>query len=225
MEWSESAWSAAGPVFSRILCHPFVLGLASGKLGRERFRYYIWQDSLYLKEYARVMSVLASRFGDPGLTSMFLGYATENLEAEKEMQSLYLTGSGLDGGPGTGAEEPEEASPTCLLCSSHLWRQAVASPLEVALASVLPCFVVYARTGRHIFDNAVLEGNPYRDWIEVYGSDGFDGPSESLLKLCDSCAAGASPEVRKEMTEAFVTGVKLEWLFWDSAYNMEKWKI
>ena len=217
MKWSESAWEAAGPVFGKILSHPFVLGLASGELDRARFMHYIRQDALYLKEYSRVMSALAARFDDPVCTRLFLGYATENLESEESLHRLYIE----DGcGPAS-----EEASPACLLCSSHLWRQALATSLEVALASLLPCFIVYARTGRYIFGKAVLEGNPYWDWIEVYGSDGFDGPSDNLMDLCDSYAAKASPSVREEMTSAFVTGVKLEWLFWDSAYNMETWKI
>ena len=51
MEWSETAWDAAAPVFRKIVSHPFILELASGELPREKFMYYIAQDGLYLKEY------------------------------------------------------------------------------------------------------------------------------------------------------------------------------
>ena len=221
MEWSESAWSAAGPVFSRILCHPFVLGLASGKLGRERFRYYIWQDSLYLKEYARVMSLIASRLENPEHAALFLASAMENLDSEKAVHDLYLDGTGL-----RDIREPA-MSPACLMCSSHLWRQAAAEPLEIALASVLPCFVVYDKTGKSVYAAAALslDSNPYREWISLYGSGSFDDSTARITELCNDAAAASSEEMRKKMTEAFVTGVKMEWMFWNSAYIKEQWTI
>ena len=37
MKWSETAWEKAGPVFEKIITHPFVLGLASGSLPEEKF--------------------------------------------------------------------------------------------------------------------------------------------------------------------------------------------
>ena len=214
MKWSEMAWEKAGPVFEKIITHPFVLGLASGSLPEEKFMYYIRQDALYLEEYTRAMALLASRFGNPQITGKLLEYATSNLDSEQELHERYLSD-----------RRRTEASPTCLLCSSHLWRQVSAAPLEVALASVLPCFAVYARTGRHIYSTAELQGNPYRQWIEVYAGSGFEAPSDSLVELCDSYAEGVRDSLREEMTEAFVTGVRLEWMFWDSAYKMEKWEI
>lgn len=217
MGWSNTAWTAAEPVFGKIISHPFLLGLASGELPREKFVFYIGQDALYLKDYVRVMAVIASRFEDPRHTGLFLEYAMENLDAEKELHSLYL--------PGTVTDSALTASPVCTLCASHLWKQAVSAPLEVALASVLPCFSVYAMAGRHVFENSRIDGNPYRDWITVYGSDGFDAPARQLADLCDYFAERTVPRTRQEMTEAFVTGVRLEWMFWDSAYNMESWKI
>ena len=67
--WSDEAWQAAEPVYLQILAHPFIVGLASGDLSPDRFRYYIEQDSLYLREYGRVMAVMSSRFDDPETAS------------------------------------------------------------------------------------------------------------------------------------------------------------
>ena len=230
--WSDEAWQAAEPVYLQILAHPFIVGLASGDLSPDRFRYYIEQDSLYLREYGRVMAVMSSRFDDPETASLFMTFAQENLDAEKALHDFYMSVSGQCSH--SASHEPGEAvvhscppSPACLLCSSHLWRQAVSEPLEVALASVLPCFTVYSRVGQAVFEAAfpALETNPYGKWIATYGSTSFDEPTEKLVTLCNDAAAGATPAMRGRMTEAFVTGVRLEWLFWNSAYEMEKWKI
>lgn len=153
-------------------------------------------------------------------------FSMENLDAEKALHDFYLSAGGqcAVSDPSVGSVS---ASPACLLCSSHLWRQAVAEPVEVALASALPCFKVYAKVGQAVFEAAfpTLESNPYGKWIAAYGGSSFDEPTERLLSLCDEAAAGASRQLRDRMTEAFVMGVKLEWLFWNSAYEMEKWKI
>ena len=213
--WSAMAWEKARPVYREILRLPFLTELASGTLSRERFMYYLGQDSAYLKEYGRAMAALASRFPEPSDMALFLRLAAENLDAERSMHDSFLRDSSGDSRP----------SPVCLLCSSHLWRQVIAEPLEVALASVLPCFVVYEEAGRHIYGSATLETNPYRDWIEVYGSSDFGSSTEMIAGICDRYASEAGPEDRERMTDAFLTGVRLEWMFWDNAYEMGQWQI
>lgn len=215
MPWSGTAWEAAEPVYRRILEHPFVRELSDGSLPHGKFIYYIEQDALYLKEFGRSMAAAAARFTDPSAMSLFLHFAMDNLAAEKSLHESFL-------GAGAGTAS---ASPVCLLCSSHLWKQVTSSSVEVALAAVLPCFSVYGKVGMHIFRTAVLDGNPYRGWIETYADGGFSGSTGQLMDLCDRFADNASPGIREEMTEAFVTGVKLEWMFWDSAYGREQWRI
>ena len=230
--WSEDAWKTSEPVYQQILSHPFISGLISGDLPAEIFQHYIEQDSLYLREYGRVMAVMSSRFPDPETSRLFITFAQENLDAEKSLHDFYMSVAGqcshfASHEPGKVAVHSCSPSPTCLLCSSHLWRQAVSEPLEVALASVLPCFTVYSRVGQAVCEAAskTLETNPYREWISIYGGTSFDEPTEKLVALCNDAAAGAAPAMRDRMTEAFVMGVKLEWLFWNSAYEMEQWKI
>jgi len=45
------------------------------------------------------------------------------------------------------------------------------------------------------------------------------------IEILDELAEAASPAVRAQMTEAFVNATRMEWMFWDSAYKMEKWPI
>ena len=48
---------------------------------------------------------------------------------------------------------------------------------------------------------------------------------EEAAGVGDELAAEASPAVRQRMTGIFVRCARMEWLFWDSAYHLEKWKI
>ncbi len=54
-------WSAAEPIFRNVITHPFLTGLTDGTLDRAAFRFYIVEDSHYLTEFARVLSVAASK--------------------------------------------------------------------------------------------------------------------------------------------------------------------
>ena len=58
-------WHSIEDVYARILDHPFPTGLTDGTLPKESFRYYILQDALYLREYARALSLQSLRRPHP----------------------------------------------------------------------------------------------------------------------------------------------------------------
>src|SRR5206468_6712630 len=61
MGFAQELWRAIGPIYAAILRHPFVRGLTDGSLPRESFRFYAVQDALYLREFARALSLAAAR--------------------------------------------------------------------------------------------------------------------------------------------------------------------
>lgn len=221
--WSDRAWEAALPVYEKILEHPFVRALADGSLPEERFRFYIRQDALYLDGYARRLAHVAARLPHKEQAESFLHFALDGIEVERALHAQFLGGN---------HPAQEEVSPTCLLYTSVLDAQALA-PVEVEAAAVLPCFVVYQRVGESILARvndvrghaAPLHENPYRAWIETYADPAFAASTQRALEICDQLAAAAGDETRQRMTELFVRCTRMEWLFWDSAWNLETWKI
>jgi len=61
MTFTKELWAAMEPIYGAILAHPFVRGLTDGSLSHESFRFYVVQDALYLREFARALSVAAAR--------------------------------------------------------------------------------------------------------------------------------------------------------------------
>ncbi len=235
--WSDEAWEAALPTYEKILRHPFVGALAAGTLSADRFRFYIRQDALYLDGYARRLAHVAARLPRKEQTEAFLHFALDGIAVERALHAQFLAGD---------LPTVEEMSPTCLLYTSVLEAQATA-PVEVEAAAVLPCFVVYQRVGEAILararaaeapnaapsptaetpertDTPLLE-NPYRAWIETYADPAFAASTERAVAICDELAAAAGAETRSRMTELFVRCTRMEWLFWESAWNLENWKI
>ena len=51
---SERIYERAKALWPRYLTHPFVTEMADGTLPMEKFRYYMLQDYLYLKDYVKI---------------------------------------------------------------------------------------------------------------------------------------------------------------------------
>lgn len=212
-KWSQEAWQAALPYYKAIVELPFIKELAAGTLDRERFIFYLRQDALYIYNYCRVLSHIASRLTRQDELASFLGFAGDGVAVEQAMHTIYLSNVG-----------PAEAmTPSCMLYCSLQSAQATA-PVEVEAASILPCFWVYLEVGRHIASIAA-PGNPYQAWIDTYSDPAFDISNNRAIEICDRLADDASPAVRQAMTDMFVLCTRMEWLFWHSAYQLEKWEI
>lgn len=213
--WSDSAWEAAHPVYEKILEHPFVRALADGTLSAERFRFYLRQDALYLDGYARRLAHIAARLEHKEHTEAFLRFAADGIAVERALHESFLGGE---------HPAPEEISPACLLYTSVLESQATA-PVEVEAAAVLPCFVVYQRVGEAIHAQQQGAENPYRQWIETYADPAFAAAAAEATAICDALADAAGEGTRCRMTDIFVRCTRMEWLFWESAWQLETWKI
>lgn len=214
MKWSEHAWAQAQRIYGSILSHPFVCELAAGTLPREKFLYYLGQDAQYLKSYTAVLSHVASRLPYKDQVESFLQFATEGIAVERALHESFIRGMELP-----------PVSPTCMLYTS-VEKSMAYEDVAVETAALLPCFWIYRNVGRAILDSAGdLSTNPYAQWIRTYGDSAFDRSTDRAIEICDRLADESTCEVRRRMDEVFITCCRLEWMFWDSAYNLEKWKI
>lgn len=209
--WSSEAWKASEHIYNEILKLPFITEMADGTLSGERFTNYIQQDNLYIDDYSRVLAHIASRLPDFGDVETFLGFANDGVAMEKGLHSMYVS------------EQAPRKSPVCLLYTSLLKAQGL-EDVAVEAAAILPCFWIYQKVGEHILSVAKMEGNPYADWINAYSDPAFDVSTRRCIEVCDRLAAAAGEETRRKMTAIYVECARLEYMFWESAYNFGDWK-
>ena len=216
MKWSEKAWKAITPVYEKIVTSPFIVELMNGTLDREKFAFYIQQDTLYISDFGKILTAIASKLTKPEHVEAFIGFAGDSIFAEKAMHQQFFETLNVP--------EAQTASPTCLLYTSFLFRQLNTS-FEVMAASVLPCFWIYKVVGDYILANQVKENNPFQAWINMYIGDEFAQSVEKAIGICDELAENCTEEQQNAMTDVFVACSKMEWMFWDSAYRLEQWNI
>lgn len=213
--FTAALWEAAAPIHDAILRLPFNVELAAGTLDSDRFRFYIFQDSLYLADFARALAIAGSRLEAPDHVLDHLRFAEGAIVVERALHESYFAEFGMP--------EGLERSPACSFYTNYLLATALHRSVEEAVAALLPCFWIYREVG-HAIHAAAAPDNPYRRWIDTYAGEEFSASVDRAIAITDEVAATASGMRRERMRDAYVMSSRLEWLFWDSAHRMERWQ-
>jgi len=218
MRFSDDAWQQNAALRAAIHKLPFNTELAAGTLSRERFRFYITQDAIYLGQYARVLALAAARAPEIATLQAFASSALGAVAVEQALHGRYLQEFGVD--PATVLQA--EPAPDCHAYTSFLLATAYQEPWEVLVAALLPCFWVYWDVAQAITRDAAAE-NPYRAWIDTYSDPHFGEAVGRVIGTADVAAAATTSRIRSDMLSAFRRSTQYEWLFWDGAYHRRGW--
>jgi thiaminase/transcriptional activator TenA len=220
MRFTADLWRSIEPIYAAILRHPFVTGLTDGSLPRPSFQFYAVQDALYLREYARSLSLAAARASRDEWIIMFNEHAAGALKVERTLHEGFFEEFGLS--PADVASTP--LAPTNLAYTSYLVAVAHAAPFHEVVAAVLPCYWIYWEVGKAL----ERRGSPdplYTRWIGTYASAEFGGVVEAVLDCADTVAGALDPAGREAMQRHFLTTSRYEWMFWDMGYRREAWPV
>jgi thiaminase (transcriptional activator TenA) len=209
--WEETKW-----IYEKIIHLPFNQELMKGTLKKDKFIFYIRQDSLYLLDYCRVLATIASKLDKTEKILQFLKFAEDSILVEKAMHETFLSEYKGD--------TYNQKSPACFAYTNFLMSTVAFRSTEEAVASILPCFWIYREVGDYIYSNA-LTNNPYHKWIDTYSAEEFRKATDIAIEATDEIADKASSAIRLKMTDVFILSTKLEYIFWESAYKKEKWII
>lgn len=216
MSWTQTLFADVQPLLQRIVEHPFNRALCDGTLLRDKFVYYMQQDSLYLIDYARALALVGARFTAEKEVALLLAFSQGALLAERELHAHYF--HLFDVKPAA------EKGPACLMYTSYLVERAATADVGEAFAALLPCFWVYNEVGKQIVQRSQPH-NPYAKWIETYSGEAFSEVVDQAVALAERLAAEASPALLFRMTEAFLTSCRMEYCFWEDAEHCRGWPV
>jgi thiaminase (transcriptional activator TenA) len=218
MSFTQGLWQDIRPVYGAILDHPFIRELAAGTLAREQFVFYMKQDALYLADFARALAIAGARLPRDDERQSFLGFASGVAIVEQALHETYFKEFEVT--------PDSEKAPACFAYTQYLLATAALGPYSEAVAALLPCFWIYREVGSHIHAQAAgdLDKNPYGRWIATYAGEGFDASVRRAIEIVESIAGQTGEPERELMRRAFERSSRLEWRFWDSAYQLERWQ-
>jgi len=220
MAFTDELWHAIETIYAAILRHPFLTGLSDGSLSRDSFQFYAVQDALYLREFARGLSIAAARAPRDEWIIMFNEHAAEALRVERALHEGFFQELGLS--PDDVAATP--LAPTNAAYTSYLLAVAYGRPFHEAVAALLPCYWIYWEVGKAL-ERAGSADPLYTRWIGTYASEAFGDVVRAVLAATNLMAGPLTAAERDAMRRHFVTTSRYEWMFWDMGWRREAWPV
>jgi thiaminase/transcriptional activator TenA len=218
--FSSQLWDGISDIYDAILAHPFLTGLTDGTLPEQSFSFYVIQDALYLRDYARALTVVASRAPTASAMRMFASHAVEANATELELHGALLEELGIS------KETLQRATPapTNLAYTSYLLATVRDGSYAESVGAVLPCYWIYAAVGKRL----LVSGSPdprYQRWITTYGGDEYSDVVADVIAELDRVSHGLSDDERARVRRHFRTTSRYEWMFWQMGWAMETWPV
>lgn len=207
--WAAERWEATAPTRAAVDDCAFVRGLASGTLDRTAFAWYLEQDLLYLRAYARVLARAAALAPHVDEQRFWAAASVSCLSEEAALHQTHVRAEGLVPAAST------------LAYTDHLQAASVAGSYAVLVAAVLPCFVLYTDIGAR-WRGTFAPDHAYADWLRAYGDETFAASSAEATRIVDAAARAESVPVRVRMAGAYDRSMALELAFFEAPLNVPR---
>lgn len=200
--------------------HEFVKCIGDATLSVECFRHYLQQDYLFLIHFSRAWAIAV--YKAETLSDMRAAASTLDaiLNYEMKLHVKYCSGWGLKEKE---MENLTEARANMAYTRYVLERGLAGDVLDLHVA-LAPCVIGYAEIGSSLANSPTtkLEGNPYREWIEMYAGEEFQNVARAAVGDLDALAASRlGPGRFESLAKTFRQATSLEIGFWDMGLNME----
>ena len=209
-------------IWAGLHAHPFLGELARGTLPLDRFRFFVEQDLLYLRAFAKCMAMGAAK----SAADADLEFFTRQLDGIIRLE-IPSNRRLLDRVIGLGAEDRGGAramAPANVAYTSFLLATAAAGgPLEIT-AAILPCSWSYLEIAAELKDE-IADHPVYSDWVAFYLQDEEADLVRNMRETFDDMTrdGAVSDDKREQLAEIFMMSSRLEGMFWEMAYTLDQW--
>jgi thiaminase (transcriptional activator TenA) len=210
--FSRLAAAAAEP-WQAYTGHEFVHLLAAGRLPEACFRRYLGQDYLFLMHFARAWGLAIYKSDTLAEMRRAQRLVAATLDIEIGLHIDYCRGWGLSE---TAMAAAAEAVATTAYTRFVLDRGLAGDRLDLETA-LAPCIIGYAviASDRLADPGTRLDGNPYREWLEMYAGAEYQALAREARGALDEQFAKRGGENRfPSLVANFATAARLEADFW-----------
>ena len=199
--------------------HPFVLGIQNGTLDKNKFRYYIIQDYLYLEDYAKTFAVGVAKAKSLQTANLFAKYISV-MNGELDVHNGYLARLGV-------TQEEIDSTPRALdslSYTSYMLRVAYEEGEAEILAAILSCAYSYEIIAKNIVKNNPDSINDefYGDWIKGYISEGYAEENIVLLNEINRLTQTYTEKQIQHLVDIFVACSRYELAFRELSWTVSK---
>ncbi len=220
MTLTDELFESVKPIWDAQLEHPFVKGLGDGSLEVDRFKRWVLQDYLYLKEFARIFAWAVTKTERLETMGWYAKVLDLTLNTEMSLHRKYAERFGIS----ADELETQEMWPTTRAYTDFLVRVSADGDVADLLAALLPCAWGYVYVARALARGKAPDDQRYAEWIEQYASDEFAEAAEWLKAELNKTTQGATAEKKRRLNDIFVLSSRYEWQFWEMCWHGEEWR-
>ncbi len=181
---SQTLYARAEKIWPRYLCHPFVTQMADGTLPPEKFRYYMLQDYLYLKDYVKIFAAIIQKADDFEQIRFLSGELADTIGETFRTHIPYMKRLGIT------EEEIHSARPHMdnnAYTHCMLW-EAQTGDVLTGLVTLLNCSWSYAYVAEKIVERCpdALRDKRYGSWFAGYVSESYRRTNQMLIDRIDA---------------------------------------
>ena len=217
MKFTDILFEDVRELWEKYLEHPFVKEIGEGTLEKEKFKNYLVQDYLYLKEYAKVFAMGLVKAESLSDMNLYYGSINGILEDETEVHTNYLKYFGID----QDKVFDNRKEMTTESYTSYMLGIGLKGDLKEIAMTILPCAWSYQFIGRSLYEKHkdTLDNNFYKPWIEEYSSVEFEEGSEVWKNHINDLCKDISEKEAENLRDIFMKSSLYEMDFWDMAYG------
>jgi len=199
--------------------HAFVQQLANGTLAQPSYLHYLKQDFLFLKQYARAYALAIYKARTLADMRKALPSVNALLASEISHHVSYCANWGLTE---SDLEAEDEDSGT-VAYTRYVLDAGMQGDIVDLYAALAPCSIGYAQIGRNLCadQNTQRQGNPFDDWIALYGGDEFQQNVAQGTQHIDTLLADIDVHSQRaqDLMSVFRTATRMEIAFWQQGLD------
>lgn len=213
--FSKVLYESAKDIWDSYYTHPFVKGIGDGSLDKEKFKFYIIQDYIYLLDYAKLFALGVIKSKNEADMKKFANLTDGILNSEMGIHRIYMKKLGITK-ESIALEKPtlDNTSYTSYMLSvSHC-----GDIKEIAVAA-LSCMWSYEMIGKKLKKIYGCDHEFYGEWIECYSSDRYEELTNWNIELVEKYCKNLSEEEKEHLKTIFINCSIYEYKFWDMSYK------
>ena len=202
------------PIWQQCLDSEFLRKLENGTLDEACFKGYIVEDSLYLREYAKVFAWGMTKAPTMDTIRTYYSLLSFVNESEDVARLQYLKRYGLtDAGIQTLPLRPENRAYT-----SYMIDASKNGGDAECIMAALPCMLSYGWLFQQILQRtpAVLD-TPFGALVKDYADPSYEAACREWIAYAEKACDGISPERAARCREIFRACSEFELHFWEMA--------
>jgi thiaminase/transcriptional activator TenA len=219
MSFSKSLKEKSKKAWKKGYNHPFVQELGAGTLPKEKFKYYLLQDYLYLFEYAKVFAMAVVKCENRELMSLFSKSQDDILNVELNLHRQYMKSFGIT------ESEIDNVKPSLFnrAYTANMLSYGLTGGLAELLVAVFPCAWTYSDYAKKLKIQYadVYENNFYKSWIDNYSSEEFEKSFDWFFGALDGLVENMCQKEKDKIIDIFVSSLEFEYLFWNMSYQCQ----